>query len=348
MCEHSFYLVDRTVDGKYLHTGLCKHCNKSAREIELENQLAAANARIAELELDKTILLEILARQRVIISANVCCGCPDDKHGDNLQLCKDCEVLKLRNYEEKYFLDYCENQSDKRDLLDSVERAERAEAQAYEWYLRHAWFGVEADNYCDELAEKCSDIMKQSQYDAWKAEQSEGKVKRLIKKITFNTPRLDNFGDNEYLLSIDENDHIPAAPCVCYKLEQTEAQAAAMRIRFEQYVRDNCKLIRHSVADGIGYPDDVDGKCGGYCQNYDEPHETCQTCVAYAYPDESDEEPDAGSALLARMERMRTALREIRKCVTTCNTPNETVYAMDKLAAEALDGRDGKPGANKT
>ena len=36
-------------------------------------------------------------------------------------------------------------------------------------------------------------------------------------------------------------------------------------------------------------------------------------------------------------KRMRDALEEIRCCVTTCNTPIETVHAMDNIAAAALD-----------
>ena len=123
--------------------------------------------------------------------------------------------------------------------------------------------------------------------------------------------------------------------------EQTEAQAAAMRLQFEKYVRENCKLIRHSVADGLDKPDDVDGKCGGYCQNFDEPHQICQECIA-AYDPEAeynDEVADAGTAILAENKRMREALEEIRRRVTTCNTPIETVHAMDNIARAALEGK---------
>ena len=38
-------------------------------------------------------------------------------------------------------------------------------------------------------------------------------------------------------------------------------------------------------------------------------------------------------------KRMRDALEEIRCCVTTCNTPLETVHAMDNIAAAALEGK---------
>ena len=39
----------------------------------------------------------------------------------------------------------------------------------------------------------------------------------------------------------------------------------------------------------------------------------------------------------AQVAAMREALEEIRCCVTTCNTPIETVHAMDNIAAAALD-----------
>lgn len=97
--------------------------------------------------------------------------------------------------------------------------------------------------------------------------------------------------------------------------EQAEAQAAAMRLRFEKYVRDNCKLIRHSVADGLGKPDDVEGKCGGYAQNGDEPHYICQECVAAYDPEDEYNENviAAGSALLAELQRYREALEVLSK-----------------------------------
>lgn len=41
---------------------------------------------------------------------------------------------------------------------------------------------------------------------------------------------------------------------------------------------------------------------------------------------------------LSRVERMMKALETIRRCVSTRNTPIETVNAMDRIAAEALDG----------
>jgi len=91
--------------------------------------------------------------------------------------------------------------------------------------------------------------------------------------------------------------------------DKAEAQCAAMRLRFEKYVRENCKLIRHNVADGIGKPDNVEGKCGGYAQNGDEPHYICQECVA-AYDSEAEYNEkiiDAGSALLAELQRYRDA-----------------------------------------
>lgn len=91
--------------------------------------------------------------------------------------------------------------------------------------------------------------------------------------------------------------------------EQAEASCAVMRLRFEKYVRENCKLIRHGVADGLGKPDDVEGKCGGYAQNGDEPHYICQECVAAYDPEDEYNENviAAGSALLAELQRYREA-----------------------------------------
>lgn len=77
--------------------------------------------------------------------------------------------------------------------------------------------------------------------------------------------------------------------------ERLQADCAAIQLRFEKYVRENCKLIRLAVADGIGEPKEVEGKCGGYAQYGEEPHEKCQECIAAYNP---DEEGTAGTELL--------------------------------------------------
>ena len=124
------------------------------------------------------------------------------------------------------------------------------------------------------------------------------------------------------------------------RAEQAEAQAAAMRLQFEKYVRENCKLIRHSVADGLDKPDDVDGKCGGYCQNFDEPHQICQECIA-AYDPEAeynDEVADAGTAILAENKRMREALERIAKYeLKTFTMPGVLWLSIRDIAKAALE-----------
>lgn len=90
------------------------------------------------------------------------------------------------------------------------------------------------------------------------------------------------------------------------KLEAAEAERDTLRRQFEQYVRKNCSLIRHSVADGLGYPDEVEGKCGGYAQLGDEPHWMCQECVAGYNPDEAT---TTGTSLLARLEAAEEVAR---------------------------------------
>jgi len=122
------------------------------------------------------------------------------------------------------------------------------------------------------------------------------------------------------------------------RAEQAEASCAAMRLRFEKYVRENCKLIRHSVADGLGKPDDVEGKCGGYAQNGDEPHYICQECVAAYDPEDEYNENviAAGSALLAELQRYREALEKIVGLQYKENYIYFGVHVACKYAEQAL------------
>lgn len=141
-------------------------------------------------------------------------------------------------------------------------------------------------------------------YDAVtiRAEQAEARVAELEQDLTAQ----------DMLIQEAKN----GAEAMTAKFEQAEAQCAAMRLRFEKYVRGNCKLIRHSVADGLDKPDEVEGECGGYCQNFDEPHQICQECIA-AYDPEAeynDEVTDAGTAILADNKRMREALERCGLC----------------------------------
>lgn len=49
---------------------------------------------------------------------------------------------------------------------------------------------------------------------------------------------------------------------------------------------DNCKLIKMSLYDGLGRPELIDDKCGGYAGNMDEPHWRCQECKAFCMDEE--------------------------------------------------------------
>ena len=44
MCKHEFYFVP-----ELWNINVCKHCHKTISEIDLEQQLSAANARVAEI-----------------------------------------------------------------------------------------------------------------------------------------------------------------------------------------------------------------------------------------------------------------------------------------------------------
>lgn len=119
------------------------------------------------------------------------------------------------------------------------------------------------------------------QAKAWKqrAEQSEAKVKRLIKKLTYNTPTFRDGECDDKLLTIDENELVPLKSCMCDRLEQAEASCAA--------------LIQ------------------GYCSDCDCDPEICRgtdpdmKCAVRAL------DGTAASALLAELQRYRGALEKI-------------------------------------
>ena len=116
--------------------------------------------------------------------------------------------------------------------------------------------------------------------------------------------------------------------------ERNQSQGAMARMRgdYEAYVRNNCQLIRHSVADGLGYPKEVEDKCGGYAQNYDEPHKTCQNCIA-AYDPET-ESTGPGGAVAGLID----AVGELEKHRFVITDPGNglTVYAIMPPAMEAV------------
>ena len=55
-----------------------------------------------------------------------------------------------------------------------------------------------------------------------------------------------------------------------------------LRKMHERNVINNCDVIRRALIVGLGYPDTVDGKCGGYAMSEtdDEPHDSCKNCLA--------------------------------------------------------------------
>ena len=148
-----------------------------------------------------------------------------------------------------------------------------------------------------------AESVKSAQYWNKKFEDEQGKREQYKARIRLLLKDLDDL----------QQQRCKGYDAMIVRAEQAEAQAAVMRQQYEQYVKDNCKMIRHGIADGIGKPDDVDGKCGGYSQGCsDEPHDECKLCIAMANNEEYDEElGTAGAELLARVQRYETALNRI-------------------------------------
>jgi len=122
------------------------------------------------------------------------------------------------------------------------------------------------------------------------------------------------------------------------RAEQAEASCAAMRLKFEQYARNKCKLIAQ-FSGKLGKPIIESGKCQGYAmsEHDDEPHYFCQECPACLHND--DDEQDAGFALLAELQRYREALREISgKTMSTCLNYKEMATEAKRIAQAALEG----------
>lgn len=152
-----------------------------------------------------------------------------------------------------------------------------------------------------------------SEHYKQRAEQAEAKAKRLIKKLTYNTPSFRDGERDEELLTIDENELVPLKSCMCDRLKQVEAQAAAMRIGLEK--------IKSLVAEAAGKGDAL-----------------CYEIYIWVCESGANNANNAGTAILADNKRMREALEKIRNCVTT-HVPSVAVHAIDYIAKAALEGK---------
>ena len=89
-----------------------------------------------------------------------------------------------------------------------------------------------------EAKEKANQHYSEQYVRTCRAEQradiAEEKAKRLIKKLTYNTPSFRDGECNEELLAINENELVSLNSCMCDRLEQAEAQCAAMREVLEE------------------------------------------------------------------------------------------------------------------
>ena len=86
-------------------------------------------------------------------------------------------------------------------------------------------------------------LLKHEESLVQRAEQAEAKVKRLIKKLTYNTPTFRDGECDEDLLTIDENEFVPLKSCMCDRLKQAEAQNKRMQTAINRYVIGNIDLL---------------------------------------------------------------------------------------------------------
>jgi|LSQX01.2.fsa_nt_gb hypothetical protein len=50
---------------------------------------------------------------------------------------------------------------------------------------------------------------------------------------------------------------------------------------------ENCSMIKNAIKSGMGHCGTENGKCLGYANSGEEPHETCQECKLHVYYNES-------------------------------------------------------------
>ena len=98
-----------------------------------------------------------------------------------------------------------------------------------------------------EAKEKANQHYSEQYVRTCRAEQradiAEEKAKRLIKKLTYNTPSFRDGECNEELLAINENELVSLNSCMCDRLEQAEAQCVAMQTAINRYVFGNIELL---------------------------------------------------------------------------------------------------------
>ena len=128
MCEHKF------VFGR-INATHCKRCNDTEQEVVLREQLAAANARVAELEATlkeiakgNIVYPDLFAQQSLKDTKNS--GCP---HGvqPSKRCCKVCNELEniLFKCNQEIVKQACKTEQLQQQLVAANQRAEQAEAQ---------------------------------------------------------------------------------------------------------------------------------------------------------------------------------------------------------------------------
>ena len=145
-------------------------------------------------------------------------------------------------------------------------------------------------SYEQQFGEYCKGAKSDVDYWKQRAEQAEAKVKRLIKKLTYNTPTFRDGECDEKLLTIDENELVPLKSCMCDRLKQAEAQCAAMR---------NCHNCKH-----YDMRWDSDGDWVQRCKYNTMEIDECRELTKW-------ESEGLNAAVLAENKRMREALEEI-------------------------------------
>lgn len=209
-----------------------------------------------------------------------------------MQLSKDESVFllntKLAASEQALAAEREKREQAEAKLKAAYEFADKQNSLAYEWYLRHAWYGIDVDDYCEELGEKCSDIMKDSAYQDWRAEQAEARLS------DYNSLKAD------FSFACNENQQLRQ------RVIEAEAQAAAMRNCW------NCKKYDQAF--------DNDGEWLKNCEH--DKRKTKRECV-----DQSHWEGDlsAASALLAEHNRYKDLINNVALLLENPTTDKEEI-----------------------
>ena len=214
MCEHEFVQEEWIVE-------VCKKCGKLQQAVSLEQQLTAAQAELAELKKR----LKMSEEHEEVYHKAIEVGEKFRKQNQMATWEERHAVLKskymARSQEENVA-----------DLLSTIVISENR-AREREIY-RERLCAVK-----DELAGAKIRISRFQQ----RADIAEEKAKRLIKKLTYNTPSFRDGECNEELLAINENELVSLNSCMCDRLEQAEAQCVAMQTAINRYVFGNIELL---------------------------------------------------------------------------------------------------------